>query len=176
MATRGKLPSSSHSITRGGTPQPFGSYALSQGWIVYLSIYPWLKHEIFTVTLMSSSIWRIGPFRVSTQQCARHSKNHKSRTPEQTYSQLDVQHPVFCSFLQQLHDDHRFSHEPFCALAEFKVLPDKAKKRTSRGLSRKTLDCFGAKFSIASTALRTNRNRHLGTLMRCCEAWKPVED
>ena len=27
----------------------------------------------------------------------------------------------------------------------------------------------------ASTALRACRNRHLGTLMRCCEAWEPVE-
>ena len=27
-------------------------------------------------------------------------------------------HIVFCLFLQQLPDDHRFSHEPFCALAE----------------------------------------------------------
>ena len=34
----------------------------------------------------------------------------------------------------------------------------------------------GAKLSITSTALRAYRNRHLGTLMRCCEAWKPVED
>ena len=30
--------------------------------------------------------------------------------------------------------------------------------------------------SIASTALRAYRNKHQGTLMRCCEAWKPIED
>ena len=29
---------------------------------------------------------------------------------------------------------------------------------------------------LASTALRAYRNRHLGTLMRCCEAWRPIED
>ena len=40
----------------------------------------------------------------------------------------------------------------------------------------KTPDSIGAKLFIASTALRAYRNRHLGTLMRCCEAWKPVED
>ena len=34
-------------------------------------------------------------------------------------------HPIFCSLLQQLHDDHRFSPDPFGALAEFKVLPQK---------------------------------------------------
>ena len=28
-------------------------------------------------------------------------------------------HPIFGSILQQLHDDHRFSPDPFCALAEF---------------------------------------------------------
>ena len=31
-------------------------------------------------------------------------------------------HPVFCSIWQQLHDDHRFSHDPFCEIAEFKRL------------------------------------------------------
>ena len=31
-------------------------------------------------------------------------------------------------------------------------------------------------FCITCTALRAYRNRHLGTLMRCCEAWKPIED
>ena len=28
-------------------------------------------------------------------------------------------HPIFGSILQQLHDDHRYSPDPFCALAEF---------------------------------------------------------
>ena len=40
----------------------------------------------------------------------------------------------------------------------------------------KTPDCIGAKLLITSTALRAYRNRHLGTLMRSCEAWKPIED
>ena len=63
-------------------------------------------------------------------------------------------HPIFCSLLQQLHDDHRFSRDPFCALAVFKMLLNKAKKMTSRELSRQTHDCIGAKLFIASTALR----------------------
>ena len=33
---------------------------------------------------------------------------------------------------------------------------------------------MGAKLFIASTALRAYRNRHVGTLMRCCEARKPI--
>ena len=47
---------------------------------------------------------------------------------------------------------------------------------TIRELSRKTPDCIGAKLPIATSALRAYRNRHLGTLMRCCEAWQPIED
>ena len=85
-------------------------------------------------------------------------------------------HPVFCSILKRLHDDHRYSADPFGALAEFKAILEKAKKQTIRELSRKTPDSVGAKLLIASTALRAYRNRHLGTLMRCCEAWKPIEN
>ena len=54
-----------------------------------------------------------------------------------------------------------------------KTFLKKAKKQTVRELSRKKPDSLGAQLSIASTALRAYRNRHLGTLMGCCEAWKP---
>ena len=47
---------------------------------------------------------------------------------------------------------------------------------TKRELSRQAPDCIGAKLLITSTALRAYRNRQLGTLMRCREAWKPIED
>ena len=57
-----------------------------------------------------------------------------------------------------------------------KVVLERAQKQTSRELSRKTLDSIGAKLLIACTALRAYRNTHLGTLMRCCEAWKPIEN
>ena len=76
--------------------------------------------------------------------------------------------------LKRLHDDHRYSADPLGALAEFNAVLEKANKQTVRELSRKTPDCIGRKLLIASTALRAYRNRHLGTLMRCCEAWKPV--
>ena len=62
----------------------------------------------------------------------------------------------------------------FAHLQSSKLLVKKAKKQTVRELSRKTPDSMGAKLLIASTASRAFRNRHLGTLMRCCEAWKPV--
>ena len=67
MATRERLPCSTHSfhtslrllnmITRVGTPQPLGSYALFQGLTAFKSINQRLKHDIFTVTLMSSRTW-----------------------------------------------------------------------------------------------------------------------
>ena len=48
-------------------------------------------------------------------------------------------HPVFCSLLQQLHDNHRFSHDQFCALAEFKVLLNKGQEDDeSRALTANT--------------------------------------
>ena len=77
----------------------------------------------------------------------------------------DTRANVFQVGLQQLHDDHRFSPDPFCALAKFKVLLHKAKKITKRELSRQTPDCTGAKLLITSTALRAYGNIHLGTLM-----------
>ena len=79
-------------------------------------------------------------------------------------------HSVFCSLLKQLHDDHRYSEDPFCAISEFKVICEQAKKQAFHELARKTPDSLGAKLVIASTALRAYRNRHLGALMRCCEA------
>ena len=62
-----------------------------------------------------------------------------------------------------------------CALAEFRILPHKAQRMTKRELSMQTPDCIGTKLLITSTALRAYRNRHLGTLMRCCEAWTPLK-
>ena len=47
---------------------------------------------------------------------------------------------------------------------------------TIHELSRKIPDSIGATLFIASTALRVYRNRHLGTLTQCCEAWTPIED
>ena len=60
-------------------------------------------------------------------------------------------------------------------LLSSKLFLKRRKRQTVRELSQKTLDSMGAKLSIASTALRACRSRHLGTLMRCCEAWQPIE-
>ena len=53
-------------------------------------------------------------------------------------------HPVFCSILKRLHDDHRYSEDPFCALAEFKVICEKAKKQAFLELARRTAYSLGA--------------------------------
>ena len=58
---------------------------------IFISIYPWLNYEIPIATLMSLRIWGSKPFRVITQQYASSLGNHKSKSPEQTYSQLDVE-------------------------------------------------------------------------------------
>ena len=59
--------------------------------------------------------------------------------------------------LKRLHDHHRFSADPFGALAEFKAILEKTKKQTIRELSRKTPDSIGAKFLIAFTVMETRR-------------------
>ena len=108
-------------ITREGTPRPLRSYALSQGLIASLLTYLWLRREIFTATPMSSRTWRTGPFRVITRRYA--SSNQSPQIEDTRAKRIPSwmsKHPIFCSLLQQLHDDHRFSHDPFCALAEFK--------------------------------------------------------
>ena len=107
-----------------------------------------------------------------------HSKTDTSRTPKQTYSSwMDVQ---TSHFLLPSATASRRPQVPllirFVRFAEFEVLLNKAEKLTIRELSRKTPDSIGAKLLAASAALRAYRNRHLGTLMRCCEAWKPIED
>ena len=47
---------------------------------------------------------------------------------------------------------------------------------TKRELSRQTPNCIREKLLITSTALLACRNRHRGTLMRCYDAWKLVEE
>ena len=148
-----------HLITPGETLRLLVSSALCEGSIVSLSIYLWLKHVISVALLMLLRTSERKLFQKPT-----HRGGQNKRIPSWM-----SKHPIFGSILQQLHDDHRFSPDPLCALAELKVL-------LHSELSRQTPDCIGAKLSITSTALRAYRNRQLGTLMRCCEAWKPIED
>ena len=95
--------------TLGGTPQSLGSYVLCQEIIEFFLMYLWLKRVTFTVTHTSARILGSGPFRAITlirtpvkqRQQGRHIPGWMSK------------HPVFCSILKQLHDDHRYSEDPF---------------------------------------------------------------
>ena len=187
MATRERLLCSTLSFhtslrlpnltTQEETLQPLETYALCQGLIVFLSIYLWLKHVIAIALLMSLRTSGRKLFRVTILQYSSSSRNLPVDDTRANIFPVGCPNiPFFCSILQQLRDDHRFSPDPFCALAEFKVLLHKAMKISKRELSRQTPDCIGAKLLITSAVLRAYRNRHLGTLMRCCEAWKPIED
>ena len=195
MATRERLLCSIRSFhtslrlpnlfTQEETLQPLVSYVPCQGLIGFLSIYLWLKHVISTAHLMLLRILGRKPFRAitqqyalsSTQQYVLSSRNLLIEDTRANVFPVGCQNiPFFCCILQQLHDDHRYSPDPFCALAEFKDILHQAKKITKRELLKQTPACIGEKLLITSTALRAYRNRHLGTLMRCCEAWKPIED
>ena len=83
-------------------------------------------------------------------------------------------HPVFCSNLKAPSDAHQFPADPFAALADFKVILENAGKQTHHELPRCIPGSLGAKLLIAATALRAYRNRHVGKLMHCFEAWEPV--
>ena len=158
-------------ITRGETPRPWVSYALCQGLVVFLSFYLWLKTRAFH--LLFSCCWDPREENHSEWPCCstlRHPETHSSRTPEQTYSQLDVQTSHVWFYFAATSWRPQILSDPCCA-----ILLHKAKKITKRELSMQTPDSIGAKLLITS-ALRAYRNRHLRTLMRCCEAWKPIED
>ena len=105
-------------ITRGGTPQPLGSKALYQGLIASLLTYLWLRRE------------NLGNRTIPSDHAAVRLVIQKPTTRGHTSKRIPSmmsKHPVFCSLLQRLHYDHRFSPDPLGALAEFNVLLEKAK-------------------------------------------------
>ena len=57
----------------------------------FLSIYPWLKLEIFIATLMSLRTWGSKPFRVITQQYASSFRNPQIEDTRANVSPVDVQ-------------------------------------------------------------------------------------
>ena len=91
------------------------------------------------------------------------------------------EHPVSCSLLKKISDGHQYPDDPSAALADFKVILEKARKLTHHELLRNTPDCLGTKLLIASTAWRAYRNRHLGhadallwSLGTCREMLRPL--
>ena len=160
-----KLPSLT---IQGETLQSMVFYARCPGLIQRLSIFPWLKHATSIATPMFLRTWRNGPYRdhaavrVVTQKPT--VRGHQGKRIPSWVSK----HPVSCSILKRINDNYRYPEDPFGALADFNIISEKARKRTVRELLRRTPGSLGAKPWTASTASRACRNRHLGTLMRCC--------
>ena len=80
-------------------------------------------------------------------------------------------HPVFCTILKQISDSHRYPDDPLSPPSPTST--SSWKKREKRPIMNSFAThqvAFGAKLLTASIALRAHRNRHLGSLMHCCEA------
>ena len=140
-------------ITRGGTPLPLGSYALYQGLIAFFINLTMAEARDFHCYSHVFENLGTGPFRVITQQSVLSLKGQQIGDNRANAFQAGCTNIPFFPLLKRLHDDHRFSTDPFGALAEFKVILEKGKKQTIRELSLKTPDSIGAKLLIASTAL-----------------------
>ena len=163
--------------TRRDSTQPLRSKALYQGLIASLLTYLWLRRVIFNATPMSSRIWGTRPFRVITRRYVLSFISPQIGDSRANAFQVGCSNiPFSAPFCNDLTMTTLLLYRSFGALAEFKAILEKAKRLTIRELSRKTPDSSGAKLLIACTALRAYRHRHLGTLMRCCQGWKPIEN
>ena len=124
---------------------------------------------------MFLKIWRTGPFRVTMRQYVWLFRGHKTGQSKRIPSWMS-KHDVFCSILKRLNDDHHYLSDPFCAITAFKPIVGEAKKQAVRELTGKRPDSLGIKSLIATTAPSACRNRQLGAVMRCGEAWVPIGD
>ena len=65
-------------------------------------------------------------------------------------------HPVFCSIMKQLHDEHEHPVDDFAALADFKLLVGKARTRARQELLRSTLQAMVPNHMAIDIWLREN--------------------
>ena len=159
------------------TPRPLVSCGLCQGLVVFfINLHMAEARDFHCSSHVAENLGKkIIPRDRAAVRLVIQKPAHRGHQSKRIPSWMS-KHPIFGSILQQLHDDHRFSPDPCRALTEIKILLHKTKKITKRELSKQTPDCIGTKLLITSTALRAYRNRHLGTLMRCCEAWTPIDN
>ena len=90
----------------------------------------------------------------------RYTETDYSESSGQTHSELDVQTSRFLfnfETVRRLQTSKTFSRRP----EERLFVTSCVKHRTA----------WAAKLLTAATALRAYRNRHLDTLMHCCETW-----
>ena len=104
-----------------------------------------------------------------------HTETDRSGQPGQTHSKLDVQ---TSGLLLNVGNSSATTSNTLTTRSSLrqtsKLSLKKARRRTVRELSPKTPDSLGAKLLTASASSRAYRNRHLGTLMLCCEVWELV--
>ena len=95
---------------------------------------------------------------------------HNSRTCDRLQSWL-MKHPVFCSILKQLHDEHVHSIDAFVALAEFKLPVGTARTRARQVLVGQSCKPW-CQALVAAIAMKACRKK---TRFCCgCQAWEPV--
>ena len=166
--------SKSLSLTlQGEIQQPTVQYAHCPGLTEHLSISLWQKHATSAV-LTCLRVLGNGPYRVTMQQYVSSFKNRHCGATRENAFRIGCPNIPFSAQSWNINDDDQYPDDPFVALADFKVVLEKDRKRTVHELLRKTPSSLGTKLLTASTALRACRNRHLGTLMHCCEAWELV--
>ena len=123
-----------------------------------LSMCPWRRHVIFTATLVTGNL---GKRSIPSDRVAIRVVIHKPLDYCSTDKRIPSwrsKHSVLCTILKQISDDHHFTDEPFAALADFKLIIDKARKRTRHELLRNTLGSPSTKLLIAAVVMRACRN------------------
>ena len=99
---------------------------------IYQSPYGWSTR----FALLFSCIWDFfGERSIPSDHTAVHVMIQKPSTRGHQGKRIPSwmsKHPVFCSVLKQISDDHQYPEDPFGALADFKVILEKARKRTVR--------------------------------------------
>ena len=139
-------------------------------------IYLWVRREIFTATPMSSKTWRIGPFRVITQQYVLSFKNQQIGVTRANAF------PAGCPNIPL--------SAPFCNgftmttvfLLILLVRSQNSKFFFKRQGSRRSVNSHGrhltasGRSSSSPLLLCVPTEIDILGLMRCCEAWKPSAD
>ena len=113
--------------TPGEIPPSLGLYARCRGLIELLSFCQWLRRVTSTVIPMSLRIWGSGS--IPSDHAALRVVFHKPTIREHLCKHVPSwmsKYPDFCSILKRLDDDHQYPVDPFCALADFKTILEKA--------------------------------------------------
>ena len=117
----------------------------------------------------------IGPCRLTTLQSVTRFRNQHLVLNIVELSKLCSQR-IQSSFSVpgKLQNEHAYPEDAFLALTDYRMPVLKARVRARSHLLLATPTTHGTELLFAATALRACRDRHFGTLIRCCEAWNLV--